>query len=201
MRILILALLTVSFLSAQTEVQNITVTKAIDASAATGVTRPTRTGTAVPGTCSVGELFVKTNATASAQLYVCTATNTYTQQGSTVTRNEIWTWGICTGAVCATGANLTSPNRIMNSGTITGCYADGKTAPTGATLIVDILNAGTSVFGGGTKLVVAAAATSGNQTIVANAAVTAGATLTISITQIGSTVAGQDFTVKCMESY
>lgn len=37
--------------------------------------------TTLPGTCAVGQVYVKTDATATQQQYVCTATNTWTQQG------------------------------------------------------------------------------------------------------------------------
>lgn len=40
------------------------------------------TGTSLPGTCTVGESFQKTDATATAQWYLCTATNTWTAQGA-----------------------------------------------------------------------------------------------------------------------
>ena len=46
----------------------------VDFSAATE-TRPEKTGSALPGTCNPGDLFFKTNATAGANLYGCTAGN------------------------------------------------------------------------------------------------------------------------------
>ena len=53
---------------------------ALSASGATA-TSPNKTGTSLPGTCTVGESFQKTDATASSQYYLCTATNTWTAQG------------------------------------------------------------------------------------------------------------------------
>lgn len=44
-------------------------------------TKPVKTGTTAPGTCSVGELFYDTDATAGQNLFGCTATNTWTQLG------------------------------------------------------------------------------------------------------------------------
>jgi hypothetical protein len=44
-------------------------------------TIPWKTGTAVPGTCTVGMVFYDTDAAASSQLQVCTATNTWTPVG------------------------------------------------------------------------------------------------------------------------
>lgn len=41
-------------------------------------TRPVRTGTVLPGTCGVAELFFKINAPAGSNLYACTSSNTWT---------------------------------------------------------------------------------------------------------------------------
>jgi len=43
-------------------------------------TAPAKTGTSLPGTCVVGDLFFKSDATAGQNLYECGATNTWTQQ-------------------------------------------------------------------------------------------------------------------------
>jgi hypothetical protein len=45
---------------------------------------PTRTGTALPSTCSVGDLFTNTSNVAGQNLYVCTAANVWTLQASGV---------------------------------------------------------------------------------------------------------------------
>jgi len=42
-------------------------------------TKPLKAGTVIPATCGVGEMFFKTDATAGANVYLCTATNTWTQ--------------------------------------------------------------------------------------------------------------------------
>lgn len=160
-----------------------------------------------PATCVVSEARHIFNTTSNIEKY-CSATNTWSAiAGVAITRYETLTWGICVGAPCATGTNLTIPNPWINTVTITKCIASGKTAPTGATLIVDILNAGsgtgagTSIFGGGTKLVIATSATTATQATVANASATAGDNMQISITQVGSAVAGQEFAIKCVGSY
>ena len=49
------------------------------ASAATR-TAPIKCGTTLPATCAVGDMFVKTDATSTAVLYVCLSTNVWTQQ-------------------------------------------------------------------------------------------------------------------------
>jgi len=72
-------LLSVMSLSlAQTRVDLKTQAKNVDFSQAS-MTRPTRTGTTLPATCSLGELFFKTDAPAGQNLYACTAANTWTQ--------------------------------------------------------------------------------------------------------------------------
>jgi hypothetical protein len=63
-----------------------TVKGAWDASGAAS-TKPARTGTALPATCSNGELFLNTAATAGQNLYVCQPTNTWIQQGGAATAN------------------------------------------------------------------------------------------------------------------
>lgn len=42
-------------------------------------TIPAKVGTTLPGTCGVGEQFFKSDATAGQNIYLCTATNTWTQ--------------------------------------------------------------------------------------------------------------------------
>lgn len=55
-------------------------------------TKSVKAGTSLPGTCAVGELFFKTDATAGANVYGCTATNTWTAQAGSagVTTHHIW---------------------------------------------------------------------------------------------------------------
>lgn len=43
-------------------------------------TKPMKAGTTAPGTCTVGEMFFDTDATAGSNLYACTSTNTWTLQ-------------------------------------------------------------------------------------------------------------------------
>jgi hypothetical protein len=67
-------------LAAQTQIDLRTQAKNIDFSAASS-TRPIKTGTALPATCVVGNMFFETNAPAGANLYGCTAANTWSVQG------------------------------------------------------------------------------------------------------------------------
>jgi hypothetical protein len=56
-----------------------TVTGPVDNSGATR-TAPMKTGTSIPGTCTVGDVFFKTDATAGQNIYECQSTNVFTQQ-------------------------------------------------------------------------------------------------------------------------
>ena len=64
----------------QTQIDLRTQGKNIDFSSAAR-TRPSKTGTSVPAVCTIGETFVKTDAVAGRNLYVCTATNVWSVQG------------------------------------------------------------------------------------------------------------------------
>jgi len=64
----------------QTQIDLRTQGKNIDFSLAAR-TRPSKTGTLVPTVCTIGETFVKTDAAAGKNLYVCTAANVWTVQG------------------------------------------------------------------------------------------------------------------------
>lgn len=80
--------------------------------------------------------------------------------------------------------------QVINAAAVVG------TAPTGAALIVDVVNGAQSVFGSGAKPTIAAAATSGtadaDQTV---SRFNKGDVLSLSVTQVGSTVAGSDLDV------
>lgn len=77
---------------------------------------PTFIGTTLPSACVVGQKFFKTDATAGANLYLCTSTNVWTVNGSS---------GVC--ADCVLGAsNITTGGRmvgVLSSGTVTE-YSD-----------------------------------------------------------------------------
>lgn len=104
--------------------------------------------------------------------------------------------------VLTVGANkdrwvATSPGHILNVFAVVG------TAPTGAALIVDVLLNGVSVFGANAKPTVAAASATGvstqGLTPVLDPAIDArfdtGDVVSLSVTQVGSTVAGADLDV------
>ena len=64
----------------QTQIDLRTQGKNIDFSSAAR-TRPSKTGTLVPAVCTIGETFVKTDAAAGKNLYVCTAADVWSVQG------------------------------------------------------------------------------------------------------------------------
>lgn len=59
-----------------------------DASGAAS-TAPAKVGTSLPGTCVIGELYFKSDATAGQNIYECQSTNTWTQQGGGSTNADI----------------------------------------------------------------------------------------------------------------
>jgi hypothetical protein len=65
--------------AAQTQIDLRTQTRNVDFTGAVS-TRPLKTGSALPATCQVGDMFFKTDASAGSNLYGCTATNTWSGQ-------------------------------------------------------------------------------------------------------------------------
>lgn len=65
---------------AQTQIDLRTQAKSVDFSAATW-TKPLKTGTALPATCGIGEVFFQTTAPAGMNFFACTAPNTWIAQG------------------------------------------------------------------------------------------------------------------------
>jgi hypothetical protein len=66
--------------AAQTQIDLRTQTKSVDFTAAVS-TKPLKTGSVLPATCQVGDMFFKTDATPGANLYGCTAAGTWSVQG------------------------------------------------------------------------------------------------------------------------
>ena len=65
---------------AQTRIDLRTQTKSVDFSSSSS-TKPFKTGTSLPSSCTVGETFFKSDAPAGQNVYGCTSTNTWTVQG------------------------------------------------------------------------------------------------------------------------
>src|ERR1051326_1162930 len=96
-------------LHAQTKVDLETQSKNVDFSGMLS-TKPFKSGTTIPATCTVGETFFKTDAPAGANVYGCTATNAWTVEsgGGTITST-----GLADLAV-----TMTSPTMLtLNAGT------------------------------------------------------------------------------------
>lgn len=89
-------------LGAQTAIDVKTQTRNIDFSGAVS-TRPFKTGTTLPATCTTGDSFFKSNATAGQNLYGCTATNTWTGLSGSLTN---------TGVTAGTYGTSTSVSQI-----------------------------------------------------------------------------------------
>jgi hypothetical protein len=66
--------------AAQTQIDLRTQARNVDFSAAAS-TKPLKTGTALPATCAVGEMFFKTDAPAGANLYGCPVANSWAVEG------------------------------------------------------------------------------------------------------------------------
>jgi len=81
---MLLAALVVITAAAQTRVDLRTQSQGVDFTAATA-TKPIKAGTALPGQCAIGEMFFKTDAPSGANVYGCTAANTWSVLGTSVT--------------------------------------------------------------------------------------------------------------------
>jgi len=101
----------------------------------------------------------------------------------------------------STGENQTLTWIVPQNMTIIKCYGYLKTAPTGATLIVDINVNGTSIWDStqASRLTFAVSNQSTSQTSFDNSSLSEGDILTLDVDQVGSTIAGSDLTVvlKC----
>lgn len=94
-----------------------------------------------------------------------------------------------------TGTSKAGRYDVQWAGTLTKATAYVDTAPTDATIIVDINLNGTTLWASG-KLIIADAANSGNKTTFDSTAVAVGDYFTMDIDQVGSTEAGDDLTVQ-----
>ena len=97
-----------------------------------------------------------------------------------------------------TGTNLTPALIVPGAYTIQKAYAYVKTAPTGATILIDINVNGTSIWNSdqNNRLTIAASAQTGSQTIFDTTALQDFDVLTVDVDQVGSTIAGADLTVE-----
>lgn len=105
-------------------------------------TRPLKTGTALPSTCSPGDLFFKTDAVAGQNLYGCPATNTWILQATSapaglgdpgsngiVVRTGVNTTSSVAapaGAIVGTSATQTLTNKTIDASQITGTLSGAQ---------------------------------------------------------------------------
>lgn len=109
------------------------------------------------------------------------------------------TFGVCVGSPCTVASTITPPFIVTSTRTLSKCYIAANTAPTGASLIVDVKKNGTSVFGGNPKLTLTAGSTGVlSVTAFATTAFAENDKITVDITQIGSLIAGQDVEAVCV---
>lgn len=108
------------------------------------------------------------------------------------------TFLLAQGEPAVTGVNLTSELVVPYPGKITKAVARGKTAPQGASFIVDINLNGTSIWNTNqaNRLRLADNDVDGEQTSFDTTAVVAGDILSIDVDQVGSTTEGQDITIQ-----
>lgn len=97
----------------------------------------------------------------------------------------------------STGA-LRLYNRSGSAWGLSLIYISVGTAPTGASIIVDVLINGTSIFNvtPANKPTIAAGAYTGVSGVPDTKSIASGSYFTVSVTQVGSTVAGSDLTVQ-----
>src|ERR1035437_4044223 len=114
-------------LTAQTQIDLRTQAKHIDFTAAAS-TRPLQTGTALPATCVPGDMFFKTDAPAGANLYGCTAANTWSVQGGLSGANCVY--DAASGTLRCTDAqgNVYDAPQGAISGPVTAQSGDYTTA-------------------------------------------------------------------------
>ena len=115
-RRLLLIAMPVAALS-QTQVDLRTQSKSVDFTGA-AFTRPVKTGTVLPGTCSTGDLFFNTAAAAGSNLYACVSANTWTLQSGAGGETTFQTGGSNTAT--ASQANFVAGAGILLSGTSPG---------------------------------------------------------------------------------
>lgn len=99
-----------------------------------------------------------------------------------------------TGTLVAGNDAAPLKHEMWEAGTVVEARAVCKTAPTGAKIIIDLNDDGTTILGA-TKLEIAIGATSGSTTTITNPSVAKGSVLTMDLDQVGNTIAGADLTV------
>jgi hypothetical protein len=108
---------------------------------------------------------------------------------------KAFVWTITGNAT--TGTSVTPVLVATGALTLTKWYLNVKTAPTGASLIIDINKNGTSIWNTNqpNRAVITAGNTSGSGTSFDTTSLAEGDILTVDVDQVGSTVSGSDITL------
>ena len=94
----------------------------------------------------------------------------------------------------ATGTNQGATVTMPFGFTVTGIDLKVKTAPTGASLIIDLNDGGSTIFSTNAEIDASATTEDGNQ-VFSDTYLAAGSEITLDIDQVGSTIAGANLTV------
>lgn len=96
------------------------------------------------------------------------------------------------GAVSA-ATNIAESIRVQRRCHVRKVYVDVKTAPTNASMIIDVNDDGSTIST--TKTTISATETSGSNETFTSPTIDAGSLLTVDADQVGSSEAGRDLTV------
>lgn len=123
---------------------------------------------------------------------------TYTPTAGAVVHQAIFT---IEGALSVVAGKFRIYNNFGATKTISKVMLAANTAPTGAAVIVDVLKNGVTIFTNpANRPQIAAGANTGSSTSIDVASWADGEYLTVSVAQIGSTVAGADLTIHVVYS-
>jgi len=126
------------FLNAQTRLDLRTQAKSIDFSGAAS-TKPMQTGTALPGTCVVGQVYFLTSTTPGLNVYSCTAANAWTPSGGGLPN---YTQSFTSQISVALAHNLATSNIILQ------CYDSTNAQISYESFVVSDSNNATVTFFG-----------------------------------------------------
>lgn len=144
-------------------------------------------GVGVPNGGSTGQVLTKASNADFATSWT-TATKSY----------QTATFAVALGTPATTGTNKSNVLIVPANATVVKCWIYAKTAPTGSSLICDILDNGTSIWAAtpANRITLPSGQNTASQTAFDTTTLVAGDILTCDIDQVGSTIAGQDITIQ-----
>jgi len=106
-------------------------------------------------------------------------------------------YAVAIAGTLTTGTSLTPAMVVVTAQTISKVYAYSKTAPVGASILIDINKNGTSIWNTtqANRLAITTGNNSGTQTSFDTTSLVEGDILTFDIDQVGSSTAGADLTI------